>query len=118
MVRKQVEEAIIAFKDLFDVQADRIDIKFDPSRPYEDISEKMAVALSSLRKSDAFVALRGWRNEDYEIRSGGFDLKPLFRMERSATGKITFVLFKIVYWDFSCSHVRVSSVRYRYQWLR
>ena len=60
----------------------------DDNNSFEEISRKIDVTLRSLRDSPNhdFIALRGWRNECYNIRPE-FAESPLFKMERSATCK-------------------------------
>jgi hypothetical protein len=45
--------------------------------------------LRTIRQKNVLVALKGWRNECYEIRPT-FAEPPLFKMERSATCKSSF----------------------------
>jgi len=102
LVRQAVADCLCRHPDVFDVQTERIDIvissdNLSESELYDEVTSKVAQVLTQLRRDreetqdqtttadDPLVALRGWRNEDYEIRSGGFKTSPLFRMERSAT---------------------------------
>jgi len=87
VVREPIEASLVDYPDVFAVSRERIDIV---GNTYAEITAKMARVLQSLREKKSsndpdFMALRGWRNEDYEIRGGGFHPSPLFRMERSAT---------------------------------
>ena len=91
-------EALSQFPDVFSVGKFRVDIIVSgdgansEEQMYEEVTSKIATALNKLKDQerpdpDPLMALRGWRSEDYEIRSGGFNTRPLFRMERSATRK-------------------------------
>ncbi|XP_072181593.1 uncharacterized protein [Diadema setosum] len=51
---------------------------------YAERTAKVADFLQRCRETDAFVALRGWRNENYAV-SKSFSDTPLLEMERSAT---------------------------------
>ena len=95
MVKKEVEDAIKPFEDVFSVSATQIDIvsKYDNAtqsrNSFNEISANIDMVLQSLRDSPNhdFEALKGWRNECYNIR-GDFSAVPFFKMERSATCKI------------------------------
>ena len=96
LVRKDVEEAIEPFKDVFSISTSQIDIMpmynhvAQTKSTFEEISKNIDNVLQSLRDSPDhdFLALKGWRNECYNIRPS-FSSPPLFKMERSATCKIT-----------------------------
>ena len=96
LVRKDVEEAIEPFKDVFSISKSQIDIMpmynhvAQTKSTFEEISKNIDNVLQSLRDSPDhdFLALKGWRNECYNIRPS-FSSPPLFKMERSATCKIT-----------------------------
>ena len=96
-MRKIVEEAIAPFKDTFAVSEKQIDIVWNSSSNTENssigdsfdlISANINGVLQALRDSPNhdFMALKGWRNECYNIRPT-FSEPPLFKMERSATCK-------------------------------
>ena len=96
LVRNDVEEAIEPFKDVFSISTSQIDIMpmynhvAQTKSTFEEISKNIDNVLQSLRDSPDhdFLALKGWRNECYNIRPS-FSSPPLFKMERSATCKIT-----------------------------
>ena len=96
LVRKDVEEAIKPFKDVFSISTSQIDIMptynhvAQTKSTFEEISKNIDNVLQSLRDSPDhdFLALKGWRNECYNVRPS-FSSPPLFKMERSATCKIT-----------------------------
>ena len=95
LVRKDVEDAIAPFKDTFAVSEKHIDIVSNSSEnssigdSRDQISANINAVLQALRDSPNhdFIALKGWRNECYNIRPT-FSAPPLFKMERSATCKI------------------------------
>ena len=97
LVRKDVEEAITPFKDTFNVSEKQIDIISNTSNTpqsnhdFDHISANINRVLEDLRDSPKhdFIALKGWRNECYNIRPT-FSAPPLFKMERSATCKTSF----------------------------
>ena len=96
LVRKDVEAAIEPFTDVFSISTSQIDIMpmynhvAQTKSTFEEISKNIDNVLQSLRDSPDhdFLALKGWRNECYNIRPS-FSSPPLFKMERSATCKIT-----------------------------
>ena len=98
-MRKDVEEAITPFKDTFNVSEKQIDIISNTSNTHQSnhdfghISANINRVLEDLRDSPKhdFTALKGWRNECYNIRPT-FSAPPLFKMERSATCKMYFDL--------------------------
>ena len=98
LVRKEVEDAIKPFTDVFRVTSNQIDIlsKY-PGTPqsktsFDEISSNLDIVLRSLRDSPNhdFIALKGWRNECYNV-GPDFSSLPLFKMERSATCKKNYV---------------------------
>ena len=111
LVRKDVEEAIEPFKDVFSISTSQIDIMpmynhvAQTKSTFEEISKNIDNVLQSLRDSPDhdFLALKGWRNECYNIRPS-FSSPPLFKMERSATCKITSSnmsrSFFVIYYHF------------------
>jgi hypothetical protein len=100
-VRKDVEDAIKPFNDVFSISTNQIDIlsthetNTQNRSAFDEISANIDVVLRSLRDSPNhdFVALKGWRNECYNIRPE-FSAPPLFKMERSATCKT--ILIKLI----------------------
>ena len=100
LVRKDVEEAIAPFKDIFTISETQIDISVDTSNTlqsdninhaFDQISSNINNVLQDIRDSPKhdFIALKGWRNECYNIRPT-FSAPPLFKMERSATCKMRY----------------------------
>jgi hypothetical protein len=83
LVSVAVEAAIRGFGDVFDISADAIVI-----RPELDTFDKRTEALDrilrKMRATTDFVALKGWRDETYDIKAR-FSDPPLFKMERAAT---------------------------------
>ena len=106
LVRKDVEDAIAPFKDTFVITEKQIDIVCDSENTpqsnssndtFDQISANYNNVLQQLRDSPKhdFIALKGWRNECYNIRPS-FSSPPLFKMERSATCKYLIILCKVI----------------------
>ena len=102
-MRKDVEDAIKPFEDVFSISATQIDIlskhetNTQSRSTFDEISANIDVVLRSLRDSPNhdFVALKGWRDECYNIRPE-FSAPPLFKMERSATCKTKLIKLVLV----------------------
>ena len=93
---------VMVIKDTFNVSEKQIDIICSTSNTpqsnhdFDHISANINRVLEDLRDSPKhdFIALKGWRNECYNIRPT-FSAPPLFKMERSATCKMYFDLLFI-----------------------
>jgi len=83
LVRDWVEKELVDFSDVFKIGNDRIEINPDLA-DYESRSQAIDQVLRTIRQKNVLVALKGWRNECYEIKPT-FAEPPLFKMERSAT---------------------------------
>ncbi len=67
----------------------RTGAKFFDSKIYDENTEFVKLIVSDL------LALRGWRDECYEVRPPPrFDSPPLFKMERAATCEFYFFIYK------------------------
>ena len=55
------------FQDVFAIHKDKIEV-CPGLKSYDDITEKVAAVLQSLKKKDVFKALNGWKNETFDIR--------------------------------------------------
>ncbi len=84
LVEATVEAALRPFKEVFSIADDKIEI-CPGITDSNEITEKVDKVLRSLRETNNFVALKGWRDEKYDIRGSAFGDEPLFQMERSAT---------------------------------
>ena len=87
LVRQSVEEALTKHKEVFRIEEDRITLLHED---YQTTSKKLNDAMKDIKKSHDFEALRGWRDEDYEIRTGGLSSTRLFKIERAATSMFGF----------------------------
>ena len=83
LISKDVEIQLLSFQDVFVIHPDRIDLCPGLSG-YEEISAQVDSTLRLLREKNCFNALKGWRDETYDIRPC-FGQPPLFAMERAAT---------------------------------
>lgn len=83
LVSRDVERELLPFQDIFVNYPTKIEI-CPNCTDYHDITAQVAKVLQSLREKNIFTALKGWRNETFEIRPS-FGQKPLFAMERAAT---------------------------------
>ena len=83
LISPQVVEQLKSYQDVFKISDDFVTL--DPKlSSYEERSQAIGNVLADLKARDIFLALRGWRNECYEIKSA-FSDPALFEMERSAT---------------------------------
>ena len=67
LVAKEVEQELLPYQDVFALHPDKIDL-CPGIVGYNEISAKIDLVLRSLRDKNLFQALRGWRNETYDIR--------------------------------------------------
>ena len=67
LVAKEVEQELLPYQDVFALHPDKIDL-CPGIVGYNEISAKVDLVLRSLRDKNLFEALRGWRNETYDIR--------------------------------------------------
>ena len=67
LVAKEVEQELLPYQDVFALHPDKIDL-CPGIVGYNEISAKVDLVLRSLRDKNLFQALRGWRNETYDIR--------------------------------------------------
>lgn len=88
LVRGIIENELTLYPDVFKISKGEIQIiERNPEETDEDLlSPVIDEVLRDLRaRNPNNIALRGWRNENYEIKVNFSDVKPLFKMERSAT---------------------------------
>merc|ERR1719347_873258 len=81
LISKEVLQNLREYRDVFKISEEEIVLDINTVQERNDAIEKV---LKDLRAKGAFLALKGWRDECYEIR-GNFGEPPLFKMERSAT---------------------------------
>nr|CAG4640876.1 EOG090X06MA [Eulimnadia texana] len=85
LVRPVIQEAMTRHPDAFLFDPVSGCVCVHPSlKTYEERSSKIDSVLRQWREENLFVALKGWRDECYEVRTGFAD-PPLMKMERSAT---------------------------------
>ena len=70
------------YNEVFTVTSDCVSLK-KTLNTSEERTHNVNIVLESLRNKNIFCALRGWRNEKYNVCKS-FGQKPLFQMERSA----------------------------------
>nr|CAD7434020.1 unnamed protein product [Timema monikensis] len=83
LVRPDVMCELVRYPDIFHVQPDGVEL--NPAfRDYAERSAKVEAFLKECRANNLFVALKGWRDECYEVRPM-FSEDSLLKMDRSAT---------------------------------
>nr|CAD7267011.1 unnamed protein product [Timema shepardi] len=83
LVRPDVMCELLRYPDIFHVQPDGVEL--NPAfRDYAERSAKVEAFLKECRANNLFVALKGWRDECYEVRPM-FSEDSLLKMDRSAT---------------------------------
>ncbi|CAB3364682.1 Hypothetical predicted protein [Cloeon dipterum] len=83
LVRPDVAAQLARFPEVFLVHSDVVEL--NPAfRDYNERSAKVDAVLRRFRTDGAFIALKGWREECYEVRAA-FSKCPLLKMDRSAT---------------------------------
>lgn len=93
-IRPDASQHLLKYKDVFEVSKDSSKI---PGihifcGKTEERNKKVANVLEDLRSKDVLPALRGWRDEIYEIRTS-FDKVPVLGVERAASGYFGFVTY-------------------------
>lgn len=83
LVPKDVEAELEPFTEVFTIDSTKVQI-CPKLQDYQEISAQVDNVLQNLRSKNKFKALRGWRNETYEIKPT-FGSPALFKMERAAT---------------------------------
>ncbi len=83
LVSRDVEVELLPYNDIFVIHPTKIDL-CPGIISYEEISAQVARVLSALREKNKFTALKGWRNETFEIKPS-YGQPALFAMERAAT---------------------------------
>ncbi|XP_019873561.2 uncharacterized protein LOC109601730 [Aethina tumida] len=83
LVRPDVMKQLLRYPEVFQVSPGCVEL--NPAfRDYEERSNKVDEVLKQLRAENAFIALKGWRDECYEVKTQ-FNSKSLLKMDRSAT---------------------------------
>ncbi|XP_057664778.1 uncharacterized protein LOC130899062 isoform X1 [Diorhabda carinulata] len=83
LVRPDVMKQLLRYPEVFSVSSGCVEL--NPAfRDYEERSNRVEKVLKELRAENVFIALKGWRNECYEVRTD-FNSKSLLKMDRSAT---------------------------------
>ncbi|XP_026683727.1 uncharacterized protein LOC103515132 isoform X1 [Diaphorina citri] len=86
LIKPEVKKHLLSYPDIFSVQANN-SIHLNPSfHTYESRSKCLDQVLHEFKTKNLFVALKGWRDECYEVRTR-YTSEPLMKMERSATCK-------------------------------
>lgn len=83
LVSRDVEVELLPFRDTFVIHPTKIDL-CPGLVTYDEITAQVAVSLQALRQRNIFTALKGWRNETFDIRPT-YGQPALFAMERAAT---------------------------------
>nr|CAG4651840.1 EOG090X06MA [Triops cancriformis] len=85
LVPSPVVEAMKQSAHVFEVGSESVSLHPSlNSASYEERSKHIDAVLRQWREQKAFVTLKGWREECYEVRNGFAD-PPLIKMERAAT---------------------------------
>ncbi|KAJ8947743.1 hypothetical protein NQ318_018005 [Aromia moschata] len=83
LVKQEVMKELLNYPEVFHVTAGCVEL--NPAfRDYEERSSEVDRVLKKLRAEKAFITLKGWRDECYEVKTE-FNSKSLLRMDRSAT---------------------------------
>ncbi|XP_017780484.1 PREDICTED: nudix hydrolase 24, chloroplastic [Nicrophorus vespilloides] len=83
LVKPDVIKQLVRFPEVFKVTP--VFVELNPAfREYEERTNKVNDVLKQLRCEGKFIALKGWRDECYEVRRE-FNTESLLRMDRSAT---------------------------------
>ncbi|XP_021916856.1 uncharacterized protein YJR142W isoform X3 [Zootermopsis nevadensis] len=83
LVRPDVMLQLLRYPDVFHIQPDSVEL--NPAfRDYDDRSSKVEAVLRECRSNNVFIALKGWRDECFEVRTV-FSNHSLLKMDRSAT---------------------------------
>ncbi|CAG9862395.1 unnamed protein product [Phyllotreta striolata] len=83
LVRPDVMKQLLKYPEVFMVGPSGVEL--NPAfRDYEERSNQVDKVLKELRKENVFIALKGWRDENYEVKTD-FLSKSLLKMDRCAT---------------------------------
>ncbi|KYB25360.1 Uncharacterized protein YJR142W-like Protein [Tribolium castaneum] len=83
LVRPDVMSQLLKFPEVFRITSGCVEL--NPAfRDYEERSSQVDRVLRELRAGSVFIALKGWRDECYEVKTD-FTSKSLLKMDRSAT---------------------------------
>ncbi|XP_023019014.1 uncharacterized protein [Leptinotarsa decemlineata] len=83
LVRPEVMKELLRYPEVFLVSSGYVEL--NPAfRDYEERSNHVDKVLRELRAENVFIALKGWREECYEVKTE-FNSKSLLKMDRSAT---------------------------------
>uniref|UniRef100_A0A0A9WYM3 Nudix hydrolase domain-containing protein n=1 Tax=Lygus hesperus TaxID=30085 RepID=A0A0A9WYM3_LYGHE len=83
LISPDVAKALSTYPDVFVVNPSSVSL--NPAfRDYNERSQRIEEVLMEWRQRGRFVALKGWRDECYEIKRL-FSSEPLLKMDRSAT---------------------------------
>lgn len=83
LISTSVLSKLTCYPEVFTISDESVKLS-DNLNTFDKRNVAIDRVLRNLRNKDELVALRGWRDECYEIKNS-FAEKPLFRMERSAT---------------------------------
>lgn len=84
LIKPEIKKHLLSYPDVFTFQVNNT-IHLNPSfHTYEARSKCLDQVLCEFRTKNLFIALKGWRDECYEVRSQ-YSSEPLCKMERSAT---------------------------------
>ncbi|XP_049957849.1 uncharacterized protein LOC126474411 isoform X2 [Schistocerca serialis cubense] len=83
LVRPDVMQHLHHYPDVFHIQPDAVEL--NPAfRDYGERSDRVEAVLKDCRANNIFIALKGWREECYEV-CAAYASKALLKMDRSAT---------------------------------
>ncbi|KAJ8980767.1 hypothetical protein NQ317_016016 [Molorchus minor] len=83
LVRPDVMKQLLKYPEVFHVNSGCVEL--NPAfRDYKERSNEIDKVLRKLRAENVFIALKGWRDEFYEVKTQ-FNSQSLLKMDRSAT---------------------------------
>ncbi|XP_018578172.1 uncharacterized protein YJR142W isoform X2 [Anoplophora glabripennis] len=83
LIRQDVMKQLLKYPEVFHVSSGCVEL--NPAfRDYEERSNQVDKVLKELRAENALIALKGWRDECYNVKTE-FNSKSFLKMDRSAT---------------------------------
>ncbi|XP_060528184.1 uncharacterized protein LOC132703124 [Cylas formicarius] len=111
LIRADVMKQLTNFPEVFHIHSGCVEL--NPAfRDYEERSTKVDEVLRKLRIKNAFITLKGWRDECYEVKTE-FSASSLLKMDRSAT-----CLFGIRNYGVTINGFVKESQQVKYLWFQ
>ncbi|XP_065210409.1 uncharacterized protein LOC135838629 [Planococcus citri] len=83
LIRSDILKHLLQYPNVFRLHFDNV-ILNPAFKTYDERTKNVDAVLRDLRSKNALITLKGWRDEDFEVRSS-FSSESLFKMDRSAT---------------------------------